>query len=77
MDNKKCKKTKTAMVLEHLQKHGSITSLEAFEKYRITRLAAIIYVLRQSHIIMSSERETVDGGVYAKYTYNGEMPKAN
>lgn len=34
------------MILEHLQKHGSITSYEAFTLYGATRLSAIIYNLR-------------------------------
>ena len=31
----------------HLVRNGSITSLEAFEKYRITRLAGIIHRIRK------------------------------
>lgn len=34
-------------VLEYLQKHGTITSLEAFERLKITRLSARIYDLRR------------------------------
>lgn len=33
-------------VLKHLKAYGSITSLEAFEYYGITRLSGIIYRLR-------------------------------
>lgn len=33
-------------VLKHLKAYGSITSLEAFETYGITRLSGIIYRLR-------------------------------
>ena len=33
-------------ILEHLKKHGSITSMEAIEKYGNTRLAATINNLR-------------------------------
>lgn len=40
------KNTQKAAVLAHLQNHGSITSMEAIEKYGATRLSAIIYVLR-------------------------------
>lgn len=35
------------LVEKHLNKKGSITSWEAFEKYGITRLSAVIYILRQ------------------------------
>lgn len=41
------KYNKTKAVLEHLQKYGSITSLEAFEQYGASRLSAIIYNLRK------------------------------
>lgn len=43
----KCKKNKQTMVLEHLKNFGTITSLEAIEKYGATRLAAIIFQLRK------------------------------
>lgn len=35
-----------ADVLEHLKKHGKITSMEAIKNYGATRLSAIIYDLR-------------------------------
>lgn len=35
------------MVLEHLQKHGSITSWQAIEMYGATRLSGIIFTLRK------------------------------
>ena len=34
------------LVLEHLKKKGSITSMEAIQEYGATRLSAIIYNLR-------------------------------
>lgn len=40
------RKSQKADVLAHLHNHGSITSMEAFERYGATRLSAIIYVLR-------------------------------
>lgn len=36
----------TTAVLNHLQEHGSITSMEAIELYGATRLADIIFRLR-------------------------------
>lgn len=36
-----------ARVLRHLQKFGSITSLQAFQLYGITRLSGRIYDLRK------------------------------
>lgn len=39
--------TQERMILGHLERHGTITSFEAFEKYHVTRLAAIIHRLRK------------------------------
>ena len=41
------KTNKTEKVLEHLHTYGCITSLEAIEKYKATRLSAIIFNLRK------------------------------
>ena len=41
--------TQTKLVLQHLLKHGSITSYEAIKLYGATRLSAIIYVLRHNY----------------------------
>lgn len=35
------------MILAHLMKHKSITSIQAFELYGITRISARIYDLRE------------------------------
>lgn len=40
-------------VLEHLKKRKSITSWEAITSYRITRLASIIFDLRDEYEIVS------------------------
>ena len=51
------KNTQRSVILAHLQNHGSITSMEAFERYGATRLSAIIYDLKhQGHNI---EVETI------------------
>lgn len=39
-------KDQTMQVLEHLEKHGSITQLEALNEYGISRLSARIWELR-------------------------------
>ena len=44
MSEKKTNKTKK--VLEHLQTYGCITSMEAYDNYKATRLSDIIYRLR-------------------------------
>ena len=66
-----------AAVLEHLKEHGSITSMEAFEKYGATRLSAIIFDFRKlgyditTHELVRKNRygETC---VFAKYVLNKE-----
>lgn len=37
--------TQVDVIREHLERFGSITSLEAIKKYDITRLSAVIYIL--------------------------------
>lgn len=34
------------VVLDHLLQHGSITSIEAIDNYKITRISAVIHTLR-------------------------------
>ena len=43
------KMNKTKAVKEHLEKYGYIDSWTAIEKYRATRLSAIIYNLRYNY----------------------------
>lgn len=74
--NKKKKQNKTQKVLEHLQKNGCITSLEAFELYGATRLSAIIFNLRNHGYDITTEKlPFVDRygtkSNYGKYILNG------
>lgn len=49
--------TQSEKVLKHIQKHGSITQLEAYELYGIMRLGARIHDLKRAgHMI----RETTE-----------------
>ena len=50
--------TKQDKVMNHLIEHGSITSWEAIQEYRATRLSAIIYNLRHK-LGMNIESEDV------------------
>lgn len=60
---------KTEKVLEHLQKYGSITSLEAIELYGATRLSSIIYNLRKNYNIDGIDSQCTDRyGNTARYT---------
>ena len=43
------KKTQTDKIRGHLEKYKKITSWEAITLYKITRLAAVIYILRNDH----------------------------
>jgi hypothetical protein len=52
--------TQTASILEHLNKKGSITSMEAFKEYGATRLSAIIYALRHQGYRITTEIIQVD-----------------
>lgn len=40
------KLTQKQIVINHLREHGSITSLDAFTEYGITRLAAVIFKIK-------------------------------
>lgn len=55
--------TQEEKVLVHMRLHGRITSYEAFEHHRITRLAAVIHRLReQGHEIETIIRTHDDNG---------------
>ena len=45
------------VILKYLQKHKSITSLQAFKKFNITRLSAVIYQLRDEGYDIETERK--------------------
>ena len=72
MSDKKQRVTKKSKVLNHLQEHGSITSIEAIDLYGATRLSAIIYDLRdEGYNIKTHNMSFVDRfgtkSVYGKY----------
>ena len=55
------KVTQRTRVLRHLESHGSITTWQAYSKYNITRLSAVIFdLIHKDNIkIDCSERLTV------------------
>ena len=63
------------LILEHLQEHGSITSLEAIDKYHCTRLSHYIYLLRKEGYVIESEDvsfiHSITGrkGQYSRYIF--------
>lgn len=63
---------KTQRVLEHLKTKGSITSWDAIQLYKATRLSAIIFNLRQrGYNIITKEKPfkdiNGDTSYYAEY----------
>lgn len=64
--------TQTAEIMKYLEKHKrGITSLEAFERYGATRLASIIFELRNRHK-MDIETDTI----LVKTRYGRSVPVA-
>jgi len=59
----------TRKVLLHLEKRGSISPLEAFGTYGITRLAARVHELRKAgYSIVKSLNRDEAGKPYARYS---------
>lgn len=68
--------TQQRRVLEHLKKYGSITPLEALDRYGIYRLSVQIWRLRKKgHNILTDEMEGTnrlgEPIKYGKYIYIG------
>lgn len=67
-------------ILLHLQKHGSITPLDALWEYGCYRLSSVINRLRRDHIITTepTEGKTKHGKTtrYATYCYWGKRENA-
>lgn len=61
-------KTQEATILEHLMAYGSITSWEAIQKYRITRLSAKIYDLKKMGYRIRTDFESNEETHWARYT---------
>jgi hypothetical protein len=68
-------KSQRTKVYEYLKKHEKgITSMKAFWLYRITRLSAIIYDLREKgvHIVSIREPNRFNEGYHARYVLLNE-----
>ncbi len=68
--------TQTEMILNHLREHGSITALEAQQKYGIMRLSARIADLREQGYSISTNKKSSRNRwgtmtTYANYTLIG------
>ena len=70
--------TQKELVLRHLQDFGSITSMDAFNDYGITRLSAVIFDLREMGHKIKTNNETRKNRydvptTYARYTLEREQ----
>ena len=61
-------KTQENQILNHLKKHKFITSWEAIQEYRITRLSARIYELREKGYQIVTKNITENGKTFAEYS---------
>ena len=60
--------TQCEMILHHMKMHGSITTMEAFQKYGVTRLSGRIWELkRQGHNIEKVMDTNENNKTYARY----------
>lgn len=66
---------KTQLVLNHLKANKTITSWEAIQKYRATRLSSIIFNLRFKYKIDTVMIEPLKKGDtrFAQYIYKGAI----
>ena len=60
--------TQENQILNHLKKHKFITSWEAIQEYRITRLSARIYELREKGYQIVTKNITENGKTFAEYS---------
>lgn len=67
------KQTKTDKVLEHLQKCGSLTTWQAINFYKLTRLSAVIFNLKKRGYLIDTEMLDGDGCRYASYRLIGAI----
>jgi predicted Fe-Mo cluster-binding NifX family protein len=70
--------SQTTAILNYLKTNGTITSMEAINRFGATRLSAIILKLRQNHnidmIMQESKTKNQYGHIsrYGLYIYKGE-----
>ena len=60
--------TQENIILDHLKEHKFITTWEAIQKYRITRLSARIYELREKGYQIITKNITENGKTFAEYS---------
>lgn len=70
LENSETFETKINKVLNHLQNHSKITSWEAITKYRCSRLAAVIFVLKERGHNITTQRVTENKKHFAVYHFH-------
>lgn len=63
-------KTQIEQIKNHLEIYGNITSWEAIQLYRITRLSHYIYLLRKEGKEIVSENKTENNKNFVNYKLN-------
>lgn len=69
--------TQADLVLKHIKTHGSITALDAFRHYNITRLAARVFELKQAGHNIESTLEKHDRCNYSRYFLRAKTNEVN
>ena len=64
----KKEKTQWKDISTHLREHGSITSMEAWDRYHITRLSAVIFTLRKMGYVIETQ-DCTGANEYGVYRY--------
>lgn len=59
--------TQSDTVLLHLKRHRTITPMQAWSRYSITRLADVVHKLRRHGHAVLTEPQRTGRTVYAKY----------
>ena len=68
---------KTSKIIEYMKEHGSITPMDALQKFHVFRLASIIYNLREHYLypietVMEEGKDAEENTVtYARYFLRG------
>lgn len=68
MSRPKSNDSQVSVILRHLIKFGSITSWESIKKYGVTRLAALIKILRNEGYDIITIMHYENGKRWAEYT---------
>lgn len=69
MSQKEISAKQTTLVLNHMRKHRSISPINAFIHYQITRLAARVFELRAQGYLIETimKKSSPNGRMYANY----------